>query len=936
MSYRDKIDNFLKNPETRLLGQIDITDNEYKELISYTRNRVLYLQFQTIAPADIYLSVALVQIAIRKYSDGNYWDYFKSEIDPNLPSSRTNLVGQVFAATLRKYHLFQIDREAGAKYAYVENIKAHAFVPTNYLHGYFDFLFAFYDRNLLRQLPEDISEDFSEMSEFFSSTLRETSDSFVLRNLDNKPAKSYKLLKATRTLFAQGDPTVLSKEIYSHLKIIDDYYYDGLLKARDNRFAAGFSEWIKATSEQIENNKKGNRRRSDVFYRKPYFYVDRRTGISYLIIPELKIRNEDYEGVAYVDITAESLHRKEQLSLYRAFGILVSEPIKIPVTNLFEEYQIIISSKNERLFTIPRENYRIFDEEFYETPKLRNGQNYLLVKKATVVRGEKPVYVNEVYPDWSEYSFDDIDDKSVIYIDNIPVSTTGSFVVGADYAFVSREYELYDFDRRVQTAYKHPTISFTVSKDALDGCFIVVRDKRMSVKDNAASIVELPGENDRCGVTMILEDLVFDHDGLYRIILDEPRKAHKELCKYVLLRSLRCHTEKRRYIFADEALITVSGDYDIKPINCKEVGDGYNYILSLDENVECADFSLWIDEHDYTVKVPVLVFKHGFEGNLRSSRPEYLWHTELKNDLFISMPGATEATAYIASKDIRINAQGTSLGNGVFRFDLSAIAQAIRTNDHPYNYISIKYTDNTCRTLSLYRVLNRIFVSKADVFFDEENRVVVNVDYEGKNDLVLRFCENNTETVVVERTVTNGINAFPELSGDGLYTMHMLEVTPDPFGFASTEREIGYPKRGIGAIDLEDISNCKIMLVGASQSGVRLKFDYSYGLFNLKRIDEYTYRGTLTEQKRQSQSGTRYKVNTVAENALIECIPDQGKLVVISIQTEYEEDVFDPVYYDKKLRKYVCSDGVLDNDYTRYIAMYDDEAVFETEVRRIK
>lgn len=618
MSYKETIIEALNNPDIRLLGQIEISDDEYKELLSYTRMRVRNIQPQTIMPADIFLSVALVQIAIKSYSDGNYWDYFKTEIGLDVPSSRTNLVGQVFVATLKKHHLFQIEREAGAKYAYVENIKAHAFVPTNYLQGYFDFLFAFYDRNLLRQLPEDISEDFSEMSEFFSSTLKETSDSFVLRNMDNKPAKSYKLLKATRTLFAQGDPTVLSKEIYSHLKIIDDYYYDGLLKASDNRFAAGFSEWIKATSEQIESNKKGNRRRSDVFYRKPYFYIDRRTGTSYLIIPEQKIRNEDYQGAAYVDITAGSAHRKEQLSLYRAFGVLVSEPIKFPIADLFEDYQIIISSKSERLFTIPRKDYRIFDEEFYEIPKLRNGQNYLLVKKAAEVRGEKPVYVYEAYPKWDEYSFADIDDKSVIYIDNIPVSTTGSFVVGADFAFVSREYELYDLDRKIQTAYKHPTISFKVSKEALEGCFILFHDKRMSVKDNAASIVDLPGENDRCGVTMILEDLIFDDDGLFRIILDEPRKALKELCKYVLLRSIRCHTEKRRYIFADEALITVSGDYDIKPINCEEIGDGYSYILSLDEDVESAKFSLWIDEHDYTVKVPVLVFKHGFEGKLRS------------------------------------------------------------------------------------------------------------------------------------------------------------------------------------------------------------------------------------------------------------------------------------------------------------------------------
>lgn len=936
MSCRDKIDNSLKNKEICLLGQIDINDDEYKELIAYSRNRVRCLEFQTIAPTDIYLSVALVQIAIRKYSEGNYWDYFKSEIDIDVSSSRTNLVGQVFIATLKKHHLFQIEREAGAKFAYVENIKAHAFVPTNYLHGYFDFLFAFYDKNLLRQLPEDILEDFSEMAEFFSNTLKETGDSFVLKNIDNKPAKSYKLLKATRTLFAQGDYVFLSKEIYSHLKIIDDYYYDGFLDTSGNRFAAGFSDWIKVASEQIENSKKSNRRRSDVFYRKPYFYIDRRNGASYLIIPEQKIRNEDYEKAAYVDIRSGSFHQNKQLSLYRAFGVLVSEPVKIPVTDIFGEYRIIISSKNERSFIIPEKKYRTFDKEFYETPKLRNGQNYMLVKKSTVVRGEKPVYINRDYPEWDEYSFADIDDKSVIYIDNVPTSTIGSFAVGADYAYVSKEYELYEFDQQVQTAYKHPMISFKVSKDALDGSFIIIRDMRKPVKDNASSIVELPGEDDKLGVTMLIENLIEDCDGFYRIILDEPRKSHKELCKYVLLQSIRCHTEKRRYIFADEAVVTVSGDYDIKPINCDASSDGHSFVLSLKEETESAEFSLRIDGHDYALKVPVKVFRHGFEGKLSSSKPEYLWHTELKNDLYISMPGATEATAYFASREKKVNAFGDKLGNGMFRFDISAISQAIRTSTHPYNYISIKYTDNKCRSLSLYKVLNRIYVIKADVLFDDENRVAVHVEYEGKNDLVLRFCANNTDEVIVERVVKNGINLFPELSVDGLYTMHMLEATPDPFGFSLEEKELGFPKRGIGAIDLEDISNCKIMLVGASWSGVKLKFDYSYGLFNLQRKDEFTYRGTLTEQRKSSSSETRCKVKTLADNVLIECIPDYGKLIVFSLQTEYEEGVFDPIYYDKQQRKFVRSIDVSDNDYTRYIAMYDDEAVFEAEVRRIK
>lgn len=933
----ETIKNAMLNSNVYLLGQISITDDEYKELVNHARVRALKLQYQTITQPDIALSVALVNIAIKRYSEGNFWEYFWREIGLDyIPSSKTNLIGQVFLATLKHFHLFQIERTDTSRNAYVENIKAHAFVPAQYIQGYFDFLFAFYDKNLLRQLPENISEDFAEIADFFLSTLKDTSDSFVLRNLDNKPAKSYKLLKATRTLFAQGDPAFLSQEIYSHLKIIDDYYYDGKLNTDNDRFVTGFAQWIQSTTEQIEDGKKESRKHRGVFYRKPFLNLDRRYGVSYLTIPAQKIRSEDYNGFAHVEIRSGQFYRKEALNLYRAFGVLVSEPIKIQIINPFEEYQIIISSKNTKTFTIPKEDYRLFDEEFYQIPKLRSGQNYLLTKKSIEVRGEQPVYIDDSHLEWNEYSFSDIVDSSVIYIDKIPLTITGGFAEGANFAFESSEYRLYDSDRKMQTAYKHPVISFKSYKETLDGCFLLIRNKHIPVKSNAASIVDLPGEKDKCGVTIILEDLITDTDGLYCVYLDEPKRSPRLLCKYVLLRTLRCHTEKSRYVFADEAMITVSGDYDIKPINCESVDDGCNYILHLNNEVDAAEFSLRVYEHDYIVKVPVIVFKHGFEGKLSSSKPDYLWHTELKNDLYISMPGATEAIVYFESKgEETIVAAGNHLGKGVFRFDISAITQAIHTSKHPFNYINIFYTDNKRHTLPLYKVLNRVYVYKADVFVDDNNQVAVNVAFEGKNDLVLRFSADNTENEIVKRSVKNGINSFPELSADEIYTMQMLEVDTDDFGFISVKKKLGKPQNGVRAVNYKDISNCTIRLLGAYWSGVMLKFDYDYGLYNLKRIDENIYRGTLLE-KRKPFPGSDQRIKSLATNIRIECLPDKGSLVVLSLQTEYEEGIFDPIYYDNEKKKFLRSDDLIGKKYSRYIAMYDDEAVFEAEIRRIK
>ena len=937
MSYIDTIVSAINDPSVRILSQIEITDEEYKELIAYSKQRVRNIQPKTIMPSDIFLSVALVQIAIRKYHDGNYWDSFKEEIGVQVSTPRLNLIGQIFNATLKEYHLFQIEREYWEKNVYVENIKAHAYVPTQYISGYFDFLYSFYDRNLLRQLPADFSEDYNEMSEFFDSTLKDTSDSFALRNMDNKPAKIFRLLKATRVLIAQGDPTVLSEILHSHLKIIDDYYYDGVIPEGGDRFSVEFSKRIRISSDGIERKRKGETRQSGVFYRKPYFHIDRKTGQTFLFIPQQKIRNEDFDHEVFVEVHSHKTQLKTRLDLYRAFGILVSNPVKIPVSDLFEEYSITIISKTERTFSIPAKNHRFFDNEFNELLRLRNGQNYLLVEKGVKVGGENPVYSNKALPEWDEYSFTGINDESVLYIDNVPVSITGIFREGADFSSVSSEYTLFNSSGQVQTAFRHPVLSFKLSREAVNGSFLLVRDKRIPVKANAASIVDLPAEKDSCGITMVLEDFIDGPDGLYRISIDEPRKTIREMCTYVLLRSLRCHSEKRKYIFAEEALISVTGEYDLKPVNCEKTEEGSNYILPLKEDVESADFTLRIDGNDFTVRVPIVVFKHGFEGKMTSRRPDYLWYTELKNDLYISMPGATEATAFLDRKGMYETAHGVPTGKGSFRFDISRIAQAIRDSSIPYNRISVRYKDDAIHTMTLYKVLNRVVVSRADMFLDEDGWVSVNVKYEGKNDLALRFVEEKTGYEAGKRVVTNGINRFPELSGECLYTMHLLEVEADPFGFSTVEKPVGNPRKRVGAINLYDVSNCVIMLTGASWGGVKLKFNYYYyAVTNLQKINEYSYSGTLTEQKKPSTSGVRGKVRKVSDHVIIECIPEEGRLNVLSLQTEYEEDVFDPIYYDKIEQRYLCSDSVAGNDYNRYIAMYDDEAVFETMVWRME
>ena len=935
MNIRDKIHQYVSMAGVKLFSQIPVSDDEYQSLLKYTRAQISGLYMQTIAPADALISTALVQIAIRSYSDGNYWDYFLDEIGIDVSASKRNYLGQIFVSTIRRYHMFEIERTQGAKYAYVENIKAHAFVPNNYLKGYFDFLFAFYDRNILRQLPDDIEEDFQEMSEFFSSTLRESGDSFSLTNLDNKPAKSYKLLKATRTLFAQGDSETVSSEIYRHLKMIDEYYYDDKLPDKTDRFGEAFCLWEKKNTEISDKTHSTNKRRSGAFYHKPYFCVNREAATAELIIPEQKIRNEDFSGQAFAIISADGVKKSYPLSLYRAFGVIVSEQLKIPITNVFSHFEVIIKSAAEKRFEIPARDYRIFDTESIELQKLRSGQNYLLVRKTAEVRGQKATYVNTDLRPWDEYSFASVGERTVIYINNSPISMTGAFADGPDFEYVSREYMLFSSGRQVQTAYRHPTLSARVAKATFSGAFLWCNGQKYLLDDIASSVVDLPDDPTNYGVTVLLDDLFGRSEGLYRVQIDEPAKMRRDICQYVFLPALRCFPEKRRFVFDSEAAITITGGYTVTPINAISVDDdGNTYLVDLKQGYEYGEFGLSLNGEEFTIRVPLQVFKHGFEKRWQCDRPEYLWAADLKNDLYISMPGAVEATVYIGKRP-DVSASGTALGDGVFRFEISSLVEDIRNSKQPFSHINLKYKDNKERTLSLYRVLNRLYIEKTDVVFDG-GKVYVDVKYQGKNDLLIRFCEEGSEEVVEEETVLCGRNEFRNLTPDGLYTMYTYEVESDPFGFASEMRSIRKPLHKIGAVNYHDLSNCRINIQKILFAGKELHLNYTYSVFSLEKQDDCTYLGALYERKIATSKETKQKYVLLAKPILVECIVENDEVSVVSIQTEYEDGVFDPLYYDSTLKKLTRSDLVRVNQYERYIALYDDSTEYQINYRRVE
>lgn len=920
-----------------LISQISISDEEYEVLLRYVRDKVRNSYVQMLVPADEVLSVAMVQIAIRVYSEGNYWNYFDDEVGIPIPQNKKYYFAQIFAKTIQKYNLFELDQENKSKYSYVENIKAHAFVPNKYLHNYFDFLFSFYDRNLFRQLTDEIAEDIDDLIGFISES--SGNDDVHIEKSGNKPAKSYKLLKATKALIVQSTSTVVSDTFFDHLVLMDNYYYDGKLPSKADRFSEAFQEWVERKNSEINASDSISRKRKakESFFHKPHFLIDRNHSQIYLMIPSQKFRTEGFVNDAKVEISVGGQFITKHLEVYKAYGVLVSEEIKLPITDLFAEYKVVISANAIQEYTIPSKEYRVFDEDFDENSKLKKGTNYLLVQKGSYVNGSiNERFVNTACDLWDEYCFDDISENSVIYINGKPLSLIGEFSDKPLFECVSKEYLLYKDGHQVQTAYKHPIISFKINKGMLSRTRLFVNEDIYTIENDCnITVFDFPNEKDIIGVSIDLDTLLPYMDGVYQISLDEPGKNPHLLTRYLLITELRCRTSKSRYTFCGTAEIKLSGGYAINPVNCY-MNEYREYVVNLLEGNEAGDFELEFYKETYRLLVPLRVFKFGFEKQWQLIRPEFLWYSDLKNELYVSIPGATDVKAYL-NKNESDCVCGEMYEDGKFKLDISEFVAEIKDATSAMVYLNLMFCDNRWRSISLYRVQVRPRIEHF-ALVRKNGVMAIDAKYQSKNPLYVEFYDFDTKELVVGTQLENGVTYLPQIDQNKLYTLKRYEVESDEFGFDDNYIPFGEPIHKYGYVDVTNLSNCKIYITSISHKERWLKQQYNYVVFDIQKGQNDVYFGKLMYSPKVKGRTPKQKTCTLFEKVRFEVVLDDSKIQVLSLNIIEDEDAFIP-YYDSTSQVLISENSDIlsrSRDHKRYIPLYEDETTYFVDFRRVR
>ena len=959
MLSNNQIADILRENNFKLLGQIEISEKDYIELIEFVSAKVKNMYMPTIPNADLMLSLALVQIAIRRYQDGRFWPCFEEEIGYSVPSARLNYIGKIFYKTIKQYNLF-IPRMDDGDFQYVEYIKAHAFITNYYMQGFYDFSYAYYENNLFRQLnSESIEGDFEDLSSFMETTLKNKNDNIVETG-SNKAAKSYKLLKSTRTTFAICDANTIRKLFLPILKLIDNYFYDDEIpQISKNRYEEGFIEWCRIQDAKNNQKNEKNTRTRKEFSHKPYISVDVDKEFSHIVIPPQKFRDEDCEGHATAIIEVNGYTENIELDVYKSFGLYITEEKHIPIPSIFDSIDITIKTLSEKHYHIPASNYRIFDRQWKYRNRFDIGYNYILVRHGVPTKWENSQDEIDSYDGYRNWNYCSaiINEESIFYVGNKPISIIGEF--SAEPIFERKVEHFSAFNKEgneIVVSREHPAVSFVVEKEKLNGSVLTVNNIKYSVETIKEKICyDWPEDKRKLAISVPLNVILPMEDKQYDVLLDVPGEGNKKLCSYLLVKKFDCRFNKPRYTYDATAMLKIiKGDclFDITDESWEvesESEKSITYTIPLDMSSEKAELILYLYD-EYKITMPIRVFKYGFsETSMKSQRDEYIWYTELKETLYVKLPGAKSVSAYYGKLDMS-TFEGILIAPDTFRIDISEFVRKINEDSQiTYHYITLEYEDNAKRRLGLPVIYRQTVIKPYFKLFLDGEVPYIDVDIKGNSNVFVEIKTLSDDMVVAKKPIANGKNTFPELSKDEYYNFQPFIEESGKFVF-NTTREYMQPLSNVGCIDLDNLEKCELIIKTLSAEENILPLNYEYHLNLIKKEDEITYIGSLIGFKIESHSKNgraRYEKDSEGKavrkklgkvHAFVTRIEDE---LNVSLQVfSYDDEDWYSMYYDKSTKSLVhIDDPVLSSkEIDRFIELdeFSANTTFDIDISRIR
>lgn len=872
-----EIEKRIKENNLYLLGQVSVDGDEIEKLYKYAKsmaeNRSIYLKEFS---SDLMLSLALVQLAIYEYQEGNYWDRFCEKLNiSELTPAQKVIIGKIFLNTIEEYKLFELndDYSSGKRNQYVENIKAHAFITNNYMKDYYEFLNDFYENNLFRDLSGNIEDNLQDLSDYIK-TIR-NSDKDTITDEYKSTTKSYKLLKSSRAVIAQCDGDILYQLFYPSLKLIDENFFDGIIPTNtEDRFVRVFIKWINEKEDKNSEERQISKDRKK-YSRKPYITLGnsfRNDFIFKLVIPQRNYRLSECDGSINAAVISDCFTKRINLDAHTHLGSYISQEYSLQIDNPISKFEIII---NDERFIIDNKDYVLFDSNYNSINRLsKNDDNFLFTKSSSVVRFSNPNCLkdNHSYNEYNYYHFF-ADENTICYIDNSPLSIIGKYTEEPIFEDIYYGEIIDSENNKIIAGRTHPSISFTIDNNELIGAVICINNNRYSIKNDDIQITDYPNNELKKIISVDISKLTELNDGEYTIKLDIPGKSNKIIAKYLILQKFYYRFDKLRYIDEPIANLKVKiNDLDIECVNentnlvyYNEIAKNNYYVVNLNSEIKELDFKIKF-YNTYTIKIPIKMTLHGFSTeNMIYGKENNIWYTKISNILFIKLPGAKKVGAYY-SKETENVIWGKEIDNEIFQINITPILNRIKENTKErYQYISIRYLDNQLRWMGLFTILRQVVINPYFELEFDINIISINVkNIFGKENAKVYFDVKDSKTgevVISEKELIEGLNPLPELQREKLYTFipYMIEV--DEFGFTGEKTTLPV-RANQGFLSYKNVKSHESEILNDTKYKITLKSN----LDNFDNITIHINKIISNKQELQLDRLVKYTIDCIKKN----------------------------------------------------------------------
>lgn len=812
-----------------LLSEIEISESEYRTLIDYARQefRTAHIRADFVFP-DILLSVAMIQIGIRKYAS-NYWPQVESVLGRKVGFYERKWLGNKVTRTL-----LSLGKPVYSETEYVTNILMHCIVTDSYALRFFDYLFSYYRLDLERDV----------------SGLQKTDIDYICDSIINPYSMRKQMLSDYLSMSIRADKENCGKMIQKSLYMIDHSFWDEEISEEESlkgRMRERFNEWLEQSQfyrlEKRKNKHKignGNRVR---LYRTPHLKVDLNKREFIVILPQQMIPVHDDTQMPEVKwfIISKS-NREYNCWLEEGYSGYKTKEIQFYVEpdDIFDKAVFLLFADKTliRSFSWDSHKAAFFTDnlDWVSGSKLDPGKAYAFCKQGCSIKSSDILY--QGWFSGLRYYELGLKDGSFIFVqgeDNYYVGKVPNTGLGED-GIVRGVVINHENTQNLPIYSSDPQLIIESTEEQLPGTAIIINGQISRLADVKFVDVHVGNTSETKYYFISTHDLKGVREGYNKIIVDYPNSLKQLYAEYYKSADFCYEFIGAPYVFQDKGTLVV---LEQEPIELE-----FSMSILVDDILE-------IDlgkEGTLYFEVPLLLTSWDRENWSYKKEPD-IWHDDFKNMLYIRYPAET-ITLFVDGKNQDISKCSFNvMSDGVFNCDLTKMKSYFSKNvmvDH----ISLETKEMTSR---LFRIILRSYFADLKMSADSRNnRIVARLKIIGKNDYYADlYCED--ELLVEKKPIENGTVTFNDIEIETAdYVIKLYESEGD-FGFDDDYNYVG--EKTCQLINASDLlgGRMKILSINAGADN-ELKFnsEYDYYIFPEKQISDDTYEAIVSGVFRNS------------------------------------------------------------------------------------